>query len=138
MLERIWRATFFLMVALAAVAGAARAQEQVLIRGGATSTEITVIAPRLIRREVGRTASGSANEQVSLTRHVSYADLDLSRPADVQKLEKRVNDMAKVACDQLAALYPFAAPNTPDCVRQALSGAMQQVRTAVDAAGATH
>jgi UrcA family protein len=131
-----WEQVIAVIAATGPIAGGVCAQEQVLIRGGATSAEITVIAPRLIRRDVGRTAGVGTNEQISLTRHVSYADLDLSKPADAQELEKRVNDMAKVACDQLAALYPLAAPNTPDCVQQALSGAMQQVRTAVKAADA--
>ena len=115
------------------VSGRATAQDDVLIRGGATSMEITVIAPRLIHREVSRTASGTV-EAVSLTRHVGYADLDLSKQSDVRELEQRVGDMAKVACDQLAALYPFAAANSPDCIRQALNGAMQQVRAVTAAA----
>lgn len=114
--------------------GSALAQEQVKFSGGATSAEVTVIAPRLLIRKLGRDAVGVPTEVVSLTRHVNYADLDLKKPADDQTLEKRVDDMAKVACDQLAALYPMAAPESPDCIREATDGAMRQVDEAIETA----
>ena len=114
----------------------ALAQEKVIFSGGATSAEVTVIAPRLLIRKLGRDAVGVPTEVVSLTRHVTYADLDLRKPADAQTLEKRVDDMAKVACDQLAALYPMAAPESPDCIREATDGAMRQVHASIDAANA--
>ena len=139
MSKSTWEAIVIATIAAAgSVSGRAGAQEEVLIRGGATSTEITVIAPRLIRLEISRTASGGTVEEVSLTRHVSYADLDLSKQSDVRELEQRVGDMAKLACEQLAALYPLAAPNSPNCIRQALNGAMEQVRAATTAAAARH
>jgi UrcA family protein len=97
---------------------------------------ITVIAPRAVRQQVGRTAGGAQLEIISLTRHVSYADLDLAMYAHVLELEKRVNEMAQTACEQLAALYPLAETETPECVRQAAEGAMTQVRQVAAAASA--
>ena len=67
-----------------------------------------------------------------------YADLDLTKEADAKQLRQRIDDMANVACDQLEALYPLAAPSSPDCVRQAIDGAMQQAHTAIEAAKASH
>jgi UrcA family protein len=97
--------------------------------------EITVVAPRLVTREsVGRTASGGKVELILLTRHVSYADLNLAMHADVLQLEQRVNDVAKDSCEQLAKMYPLSDPNTPDCVREAVANAKAQMDAAVSAA----
>lgn len=96
--------------------------------------EVVVVAPRLVRHDVGRTSTGGRVELVSLTRHVSAGDLDLTRHADVLELQTRINDTAKEACDYLAEMFPFASEDTPDCVRQAVDGAMAQAQKAIDAA----
>jgi len=97
--------------------------------------EIIVVAPRLVtREEVGRTASGSKVELISLTRRVSYADLNLATHADVMELEERIDATAKLACDQLAEMFPLSDPNTPDCVSEAVAGAKARVDEAVAAA----
>ena len=100
--------------------------------------EITVVAPRQVTREVvGRSSSTGADiELVSLTRRVSYADLDLALHADVMKLEERINDTAREACDQLERLYPVASRDNRDCVGQAVGGAMQRVNEVI--AGTEH
>ncbi len=134
----LWTALGAVAVTAGIASGAVFAAEQVRFSGGGTSTEVTVIAPRVIVRDVGHDAAGAATEEVSLTRRVTYADLDLNKQADVDKLEKRIDDMAQVACDQLAALYPLAGPDSPDCVREAIDGAMSQEHAAVDAAKASH
>ena len=97
--------------------------------------EITVVAPRQITREpVGHTATGGTIENISLTRRVDYSDLNLTVHADVEKLDKRVDDTAREACRQLEQLYPSAALSSPDCVRTAVNGAMMQVDKAVETA----
>ena len=115
--------------------------------GGAVSAqqtgkldEITVVAPRLIKQESGRTAAGSKVELISLTRHVVFSDLNLAMHNDVMTLEKRVNDVARDACDALAKMYPLSDPNTPNCVEQAVKDAKPQIdRLAASAAkGSQH
>lgn len=117
---------FCLITAIAAASGAA-AQDQ---RDEGGSAEIVVTAPYEVRREVVGRASGTGApiEVISLTRRVDYSDLDLTRHADVQQLEQRVNEIAREACDQLSQLYPIAARDgNRDCVTEALRDAMRQV-----------
>jgi len=96
--------------------------------------QITVIAPRLVRQEVGRTSSGAAVDMISLTRHVDYKDLDLRQQVSVAELETRVKEVAEEACAQLARAYPLSDAKTPDCVKDAAGKAMAQVKAAVAAA----
>ena len=99
-------------------------------------TEITVTAPRLVtKRVVGRTPAGSEVELVSLTRRVSYADLNLALHTDVTQLETRIDAIAKQACEDLAKMYPLSDPKTPDCVHEAVRSAKPQLDTVVAAAG---
>src|SRR5512143_3103118 len=100
-----------------------------------TGEEITVVAPRLVTRTEGRSPVGAKVELISLTRHVVYKDLNLTVHNDVMALEKRVNDVAKEACDTLAKMYPLSDPNTPNCVEQATKDAKKQVDQVVAAAG---
>lgn len=96
--------------------------------------ELVVVAPRLVRHEVGRTSSGSPVELISLSRRVSYADLDLKVHANVIELDKRIENIAKEACEQLATLFPLSESSTEDCVDDAIDGAMAQARAAIEAA----
>jgi UrcA family protein len=96
--------------------------------------QITVIAPRLVTRDAGRTGAGSKVELISLTRRVDYKDLDLKRQVSVAELETRVKEVAEEACAQLARVYPLSDPQTPDCVKDAVVKAMTQVKAAVAAA----
>jgi UrcA family protein len=112
--------------------GAARAQQ------ASTLQEITVVAPRLVTRDAGRTAAGSKVELISLTRHVVYGDLNLTLHNDVMALEKRVNDVAKESCDTLAKMYPLSDPNTPNCVEQATKEAKKQIDQLATAAAKGH
>ncbi|NIM21450.1 MAG: UrcA family protein, partial [Candidatus Latescibacteria bacterium] len=48
-----------------------------------------------------------STETIALKRQVSFADLDLSKHSDVIELEKRVEIVAKEACEKLEEMYPF-------------------------------
>src|SRR4051812_38154619 len=86
---------------------------------------ITVTAPRTVHREqVGRTNAGVPIEEVSLTRVVSTAGLDLTKVADVQMLDKRIADTAREACDNLNPLYPPATFPTMSADRDCYKDAM--------------
>lgn len=96
--------------------------------------EITVTAPRVIHEQVDRShATGAPVERITLTRQVSYGDLDLAKTADAQELKTRVADMAKKACKQLDSLYPLL-PKDPECVRKATDSGMEQADAAIAAA----
>jgi len=125
-------ATCLTLTAAFSLGTTARAQQQ----AAPIMEEVVVVAPRLYRREqVGRAASGAPIERISVTRRVSYADLDLKLHADVMELEKRVRDMAKEACEQTDTLFRLEnlEPSTAECIRRTEDAAMLQVHEAIAA-----
>lgn len=74
------------------------------------------------------------NEVVSVTRHVSYADLDLATQKGDWELEKRVNDAAKEVCKRLDKVQPAQRPSDLNCVKETVAKAMEQVHIVVSAA----
>ena len=96
--------------------------------------EITVIAPWSVAKEVvSQTPTGKV-ELISLTRHVYYGDLDLAKHTDVMTLEKRISDIAKDTCEQLAKMYPVSGPNPPNCVEKAAASAKAETDRVIAAA----
>jgi UrcA family protein len=95
---------------------------------------IVVSAGVLTTETVGHSAIGAPMERVTLTHHVSYADLDLESHAGVLALEQRVKDVARLACDQLDKLYPFEEKSAPECIADAVAQASGQVEQAIAAA----
>jgi len=81
-------AMVFSHAALAQPPGAAAAPTE--------AQEIVIIAPEVVRRE-GRGGPGRW-EVASVTERVSFADLDLAKPADYAKLRQRIQDAARTAC----------------------------------------
>lgn len=64
--------------------------------------EITIVAPYLVHKQVvGRSTIGAPIEVLSISRRVSYADLDLTKASDAATLKKRISDTAKDACEYL-------------------------------------
>jgi UrcA family protein len=102
-----------------------------------TVSEITVIAPHSIEHKtVGRTYTGIPIEQISLSHHVSFRDLDLRRPADAAELNKRVDEAARIGCRELDGLYPLdeLTPSNKTCTKSAIDAASRQVTAAIAAA----
>ena len=98
--------------------------------------EIVVEAP-IVRRQVGRTAIGAKIEVIELKRRVGYADLDLSKDADVAKLKARIKTTAKESCEQLSDMFPLDPSDRREiqsCTDQAVDGAEEQVQAAIAAA----
>jgi UrcA family protein len=99
--------------------------------------EIRIMAPGEAERKiVGRTSIGAPIEVISLSRPVSYADLDLRRQADAAELEKRISDAAKATCKQLDATYPESSlyqsiPADQDCFKTATSKAMAMAKLVI-------
>ena len=116
--------------AFCAGAPVALAQEQ--------SEEITVHdAPYTIQRQVfGRElAKDTVTEKVSVGKAVNTSDLDLSKPADIEKARQRISQAAHDTCRQLYSRNPHLLPRepgAPDCVTAATEQALARldVRTA--------
>jgi UrcA family protein len=119
---------FALLTLAAAITGSAMAEEAL--------TEVTVVARRDVNVEVvGRGSNGAPVELITLTRRISYADLDLSTHTGAVDLEKRVTETAQAACKELNKHYPLTVPaENPSCVKQAADGGMAQAHAAIAAA----
>src|SRR5580704_7466940 len=97
---------------------------------GIPNENVTVVAPYITHET--QTNLGVGNRGIydvnSLTKEVSYADLDLSKSSDDDRFFQRINDTAKEACAELKAKYPDPphAPVTDDnqCMKQATDQAM--------------
>lgn len=93
---------------------------------------VTVEAMREI--VVGRTARGATIRELSIRSRVSYADLDLTKPADVTTLEKRVKETAQSTCREIKVDVPAEGSSVESCEKAAIDDAMQQIAKAVEAA----
>ena len=100
------------------------------------SEEVIIRAPYVVRREPlargGAPSSFSNPELISLSRGVSYADLDLSKAQGVAELETRVRATARDVCQELNSRYPrtggqYVYANT-DCVKKATDDGMETVK----------
>lgn len=126
---------------LIAIAGIAAAVSAALGMSAAALAEeelaeIIVQAKPLAKTTVvGRSlTTGAPIESVTVDYHVSYADLDLVKHADVLTLNKRVEGAARNACRQLDELYPLERPKLRECTADAIQGASEQVQGAITAA----
>ena len=90
---------------------------------------ITVLAPYVVHRKVvGRSTIGAPIEVLSVSRSVTYADLNLTKASDAAELKKRISDTAKDACLYLYSRYngisqPTISSNK-SCVQEATAEAM--------------
>jgi UrcA family protein len=67
--------------------------------------------------------------------HVSYADLDLSKPADVALMRDRLNAAALKVCKEIGWKYIVSMPKTRTCAREATERALANLRRQRDAKG---
>jgi UrcA family protein len=120
--------------ALGLLAGSLAPMHHAIAQSSFTQSDeqITVGTPRTVHRQfVGRSASGVPIEELSLTRHISYADLNLNNPADRNELARRITFAVNRACTQLDNLYPdsvFPPVYDHDCRAQASNEGMAQMR----------
>lgn len=75
-------------------------------------------------------------QATSISLPISYSDLDLSTPAGVKELERRVTETATGICRELNRRFPsdlywsvtqFQPPRKHDCVQTAVKDAMAKV-----------
>ncbi len=131
------------VAAALAVAGSAIAIAPALAQPGAQASaaqEVTVVAPKVARHHYigGARFAGAPIEVVSLTRTVSFADLDLTKQADVATFQARVQTTAQAACGDLEARYPSTyyvpVPADQSCVQTASDQAMALAKEVIAAA----
>jgi UrcA family protein len=131
------------LTSTAGIAIAALAYSVMCSAGGTTQSDedqtqqITVPAYRKVTtQEVGVYYTGIPIEEIHLTRHVGYGDLDLSRPEGRATLDRRIKETAKKACWQLNSLYPLEqwVVDSPACVDRAIEAATTQEKAVIAAA----
>ena len=74
------------------------------------------------------------DQVLSITRHVSYADLDLTSHAGALELESRIDSTAQSICQKLDRLDRPSPSAEGACVRDAVRDAMMQAHVAIAAA----
>jgi len=75
--------------------------------------------------------TGASDQVISISRRVSFADLNLATYSGSQEVEARVKSTAKTICDKLDQLYPTSRINVQACVGDAVSKGMADVRVAI-------
>ena len=112
-------------VALFMVSGIAAAQN---------AKEVKIQAQRVINEKViAHITGGGKIIELTLSYPVSFADLDITSVTGAAELEKRVNDAARAACEEIASKYPSATPSNAVCAEKAAAKAMTEVRKMVAA-----
>lgn len=102
--------------------------------------EVTIIAKRTPHVEVvGKAPSGANIEVATLSRAVSYADLDIVSNAGATELKKRVTNTAKALCAELDKFYPRSVTlsETAACIKNATDNGMTLANAAISAKSAT-
>ena len=97
------------------------------------------IDPRVLGRARSRArrtpSTGAKIELIELKRRVSYADLDLSKHADVIELETRVETISKESCQKLFDMFLLdSATEMRRCIKKAIESTEEQVQAAIVAA----
>jgi len=100
--------------------------------------EIVEVAAPVVHRQVERKgALHRKTETVTLSRPVSYADLDLSKHVDVIVLKNRIEITAKESCEQLSnmsTLHRSSLLEIRRCTKRAIASAEEEVKAAIAAA----
>jgi UrcA family protein len=75
--------------------------------------------------------TGASDHVISISRRVSFADLNLASYSGSQEVEARVRTTAKALCDKLDELYSTSRIDVQACVGEAVSKGMADVRVAI-------
>jgi len=94
--------------------------------------EISVIAPQVVVQEGQKDTVGARVMVYSVSRPVSFADLDLRTVAGVDQFKQRIHVAAKQGCDQLSKERPLVKDDS--CMKTAVANAMVQANQVIDAA----
>ena len=104
----------------------------------ASQEQVTVVGPRVMRTQVrgprADTHGMGYYDLMTMTREVSYADLNLARPEDAKTLERRIDQAANDICRQLSDAPPAEPDSAEYCTHRAITSAMEEAHAAVAAA----
>ena len=117
-----------IVASLALLSGSALAQSTVKPADITPVETVTVVAPFLLGAKDIRENPHQHVLAVSLLGAASYSDLDLSKPADAEKLKARITETATKLCKQIEARYPsqyFVPVTDQDCVKSAITPAFE-------------
>jgi UrcA family protein len=117
-------------LAIPAHAQSPNGQEQVTIEA----------SPYIVQRSPisGAPPTPKREEHLSVSRPVSYADLNPSNPADAAELERRIKETAKDVCRKATREYPPYYIHPKDerkCVKTATDEAMMRARQSIPGMG---
>ena len=88
---------------------------------------------RAAPRSLGRSSTtGAPIRLVSVSRVVTYRDLDLATPWGARELESRIKQAARSACREIDVFHPIATSDSPPCYRAAVEDALAQAQIAVE------
>ena len=122
---------FLVLVATGLFIGPAVAQQ-----ASEVIEEIIVRAP-IGQHEFGRSSiAGSKTKITELKRRVSFADLDLSKHADINELDTRIEAAAKESCEKLSDMFPLTWEGPAErrrCAKNAIASAEKQKGLAIAA-----
>jgi UrcA family protein len=131
MTRSMFKVGLSLTLALAIVSGTVFAQEK------DQTSEITIQGKHVqVTKTVERSYSGEPIDRYTFTTPVNVDNLDLSTPAGVAQLKKRVVEAAREGCDELQQV---AAPmdllaDDETCVQESTAEGMVKARAAIAAA----
>ena len=85
--------------------------------------QVVITTPRTVEKN----EDGVQLQEVKMSVHVPFGDLDMRTPAGVAELDKRVAKAADYVCKKLEYLYPQGQPETFDCAKNAVADAQPQL-----------
>jgi UrcA family protein len=122
-------------LAMAAGLSPALAQKGDPVQTGAAQEQITVVGPRIMRSQVRGVPEATHGmgyyDLLTMTRQVSYADLNIARSEDERMLEKRIDQAADEICKELASTPPADLSSAQYCTQRAITSAMDDVHAAM-------
>jgi UrcA family protein len=108
------------------------AQGGIAMAGDITITpnqKITMKGPYIITQQAGQAFGDSP--LVSVSRRVSYADIDLTTQSGYAVMKTRIAGAAKEVCRELDRRLPSDASDNRECVRTAAQNALRTVNVVV-------
>jgi len=94
-----------------------------------TLENVRVETSRIVVAETGRD-HGVPSKSVTLSYEVSIEDLDITTPTGMAAAEKRIQNAATAACEEIGEKYPEATPDVPRCVMAAVRKPLNQLHAA--------
>lgn len=104
--------------------------------------EVRVVSPYTIRQQVldRSLTSPMLTTRISVEKSVSFSDLDLTKPADVNKMKARLRQAAKDSCKELNRRFPrsiYVTLDDTNCVKNATHQSLARFEAIISGAKQT-